>query len=287
MVKVIQLIQKIFQKLLQQCRMQWARFRALSAPQRRLVWMLAAAFCAGVACTLLISTWVQYIRTPNVDAPEVVSKPDLSKANDWAELVDNMCRPNSDINLFAMKFDFPFTQCQDVQGRINTACVQQDALRFQPRLRKPFHDNLGRLEVKLSANEEGLYNMHYIVPLQQAAYRQLPLQALAVQIAMNSSNGNEPQGWQTPYLIVQDDFSNIKAAMANQPPAPQLVYYANVPAQSDVLPGPYDNREEAQAVSKKAGGNPRKVTQHLITLETHFNDNLNAVTLSCVSQPIK
>lgn len=207
-----------------------------------------------------------------------------SNATDWAELVDTMCRPNSVINGLAMKFDFPFARCQDPSGNIDKACVVEDAKRFQPALPQPYGENVNGLSVRLDS-VDGWYDMHYILPLQNATYHGMPLQALAVNIEIGDSNSNEMRGWQTPYVVVQEDFSKIKAALAQNPPVPQPVYYANIPETSNAISEPFATEVEAQQASKQAGGKPELVSKQTMKLEAQFNERLKAVTLGCVSQP--
>ncbi|QMT30641.1 hypothetical protein [Alysiella filiformis] len=204
-------------------------------------------------------------------------------ATDWTALVDTMCRPNSDINHLAMKLDFPFARCQDAHGTIDKACVSEDAKRFQPALPQPYQANLNGMTVRLDS-ADGWYDMHYILPLQNATYHGMPLQALAVNIEIGDSNSNEMRGWQTPYVVVQEDFSKIKSALAQNPPASQTVYYANVPESSNAQPEPFATEIEAQQASKQLGGNPDLVSKQSMKLEANFNERLKAVTLGCVSQ---
>lgn len=206
-----------------------------------------------------------------------------SNATDWAELVDTMCRPNSAINGLAMKFDFPFARCQNPDGQIDKACVVADAKRFQPALPQPYGANLNGLAVRLDS-ADGWYDMHYIVPLQEATYHGMPLQAVAVNIEIGDSNSNEVRGWQTPYVVVQEDFSKIKAALTQQPPATQTVYYSHIPETSNVVSEPFATEIEAQQASRQAGGNPELVSKQTMKLEAQFNERLKAVTLGCVSQ---
>lgn len=222
--------------------------------------------------------------TPVSADATAASIPIDTDAVDWSDLVINMCRPDSEINRLAMKFDFPFERCQADDGQINRVCVEKDAVRFKPNLSAPYTNNLGELQVKLNTYENGKTDMHYILPLKKAAYQGMPLTALAVRIETDASN--ELQGWQTPYLVIQDDFSKIRSVLKQNGPSVQTVYFADIPPEKDILSGPFDTAEQARAISKKAGGNPEKITSQIMKPEVNFNDKLNAVTLSCVSQPI-
>lgn len=202
---------------------------------------------------------------------------------DWTALIDNMCQPNSQLNQLATQFEFPFARCQDPHGVIDQACVVDDAKRFKIVLPEPHQHNLSDLLVRLESSD-GWYDMHYILPLKNATYHGLPLQAVAVNIEIGSNNSNEMRGWQTPYVVIQEDFSTIKAALANNQTTPQSVYYANVPDNSDVLSGPFATEMEAQQASKQAGGNPEWISKQTMLLEASFNDRLKAVTLACTTQ---
>lgn len=244
-----------------------------------------AAFAAGITAGWLLwggngGTSSETESAAASDVPLQAAAPD---AVDWSPLLDNMCRPDSEINRFAMKFDFPFESCQQDNGQIEASCVQKDAERFQPTLPVPYQAALGKLEVKLESGE-GWTDMHYFLPLDKAAYHGMPLTALAVRIETDS--GNELQGWQTPYLVIADDFSKIRTALSRYSPSAQPVYYADIPPEKDILSGPFGTEEQARAVSKKAGGNPDKITRQMMKPEAAFNDKLNAVTLGCVSQAV-
>lgn len=216
--------------------------------------------------------------TNNLPATSLTHSP-----TDWVELIDNMCRPNSQLNQLASKFEFPFARCQNTRGTIDSVCVADDAKRLKITLPEPYQQNLGDLLVRLES-ADGWYDMHYILPLKNAVYHGLPLQAIAVNIEIGDNSRNEMRGWQTPYVVVQEDFSTIKSALASNQPTPQPVYYANVPDGSDVLSGPFSTEVEAQQVSKRAGGNPELVSKQTMLLEANFNDRLKAVTLSCTTQ---
>lgn len=262
-----------------------ARFKALPPEQRKAIYTHGIAFMAGIVLTSVVVSISNRSGQSSSTAPVGASAPAINpNATDWRDMVNQMCKPDSELNLLAMKFDFPFAKCQNDRGRIDASCVQQDMMRFKPTLSAPYQQNLGAVEAKLTTLEDnGGYLMNYAIALNDAVYQQVPLQAIAIRISMDAKNSSEPLGWQTPYLVVQDDFSNVKNVLANQSPEPQVVYYANLPANSDALPGPFDSPDEARAVSKKAGGNPAKITKHIITVEAQFNDQLNAVTLGCVS----
>ena len=242
------------------------------------------AFFGGVVLTSLFFMW----KNPPIkdaDAPSAASAAQVADdAVDWSALADEMCRPDSAINRLAMKFDFPFESCVNDSGEIDKACVEKDSLRFKPTLPAPFDDTLGAVKVQLDTGE-GWSDMHYLMPLHKAAYHGMPVSMLAVRVETESRN--ELLGWQTPYLVIQDDFSKIKQALRRYSPAEQTVYYADIPPEKDVWSGPFATEEQARAVSKKAGGKPDKIISQIMRPEAAFNDKLNAVTLGCVSHAAK
>lgn len=205
-----------------------------------------------------------------------------AQPSDWGVLVDNMCRPDSELNVLATKLDFPFQTCQSSQGEIDASCVAQDAKRFQLNLPEPYQKDLGELNTHLNV-ENGWHEMHYLLPLKDASYHGMPLKGLAIHVNTGDNNSTEMQGWQTPYVVVQEDFSKIKSALAENQPKPQEVFYANVPENSQIPVEAFSTLEQAQRVSQEAGGNPNEVSKQIMTLEANFNERLQAVTLGCVS----
>lgn len=260
-------------------------------PQQNIIIASAVSFVCGlaVASAYFISERDAGSLKATQSAQSASASSDLPTTSltntptDWVELIDNMCQPNSQLNQLATQFTFPFARCQDPHGAIEQACVVDDAKRFKIALPQPYQANLSDLLVRLES-ADGWYDMHYILPLQNATYHGLPLQAVAVNIEIGSNNSNEMRGWQTPYVVVQEDFSTIKSALASNQPAPQPVYYANVPDESNVLSGPFATEIEAQQVSKQAGGNPELVSKQTMLLEASFNERLKAVTLGCTTQ---
>lgn len=179
-----------------------------------------------------------------------------------------------------MKMDFPFAKCMRDNGQIDSACVKQDATRFKPTLPHPYQSNLGEIQTHISHAEDGLPIVHYVIPLNDVAFQQLPLTKLAVNIATQPAP-NAPTGWQTPHLVIQGDYSSIRSALANVPP--QTVYYAHIPANSDALPGPFETYNEAKIVTRKAGGKVNLISKQIMTLQANFQDGLNEVSLNCVA----
>lgn len=243
----------------------------------------AVSFVCGVVVTSLFFSW-QGSGSVTVGDSASDSLGMSGSVVDWSELADDMCSPNSTINHVAMKFDFPFESCLNNEGEIDKICVEKDAIRFKPKVSEPFQQSIGDVQVRLDSGE-GWTDMHYLMPLHKAVYHGMPLSMLAVRIETDSRN--ELLGWQTPYLVVQDDFSKIKEALRSYSSGEQYVYYADIPPEKDILSGPFETEERAKAVSKKAGGNPNKITRQTVKPEAEFNDKLNAVTLGCVSQLAK
>nr|UOP05159.1 hypothetical protein LVJ77_02555 [Conchiformibius kuhniae] len=207
-----------------------------------------ASFAGGVAVTALFFVW-NGAPAPAADTGTPVAQA-AEDAVDWSPLADEMCRPDSAINHLAMKFDFPFESCIDDRGDIDKACVEKDAARFRPTLPEPFDHALGGVQVQLDTGE-GWSDMHYLMPLHKAAYHGMPVSMLAVRVETESRN--ELLGWQTPYLVIQDDFSKIKQALRRYSPAEQTVYYADIPPEKDVLSArlPPKSRR-GQSASKRA-----------------------------------
>lgn len=259
-------------------------------PHKNIIIASAVSFVCGlaVASAYFISerdsgSLKNATANPNTTQSDLPTTSLTSTPTDWVKLIDNMCRPNSQLNQLASQFDFPFARCQKPNGSIDQACVAEDAKRFKIALPEPYQQNLSDLLVRLESTD-GWYDMHYILPLKNATYHGLPLQAIAVNIEIGDTNSNEMRGWQTPYVVVQEDFSTIKAALASNQPSPQPVYYADVPDGSNVLSGPFATEIEAQQVSKQAGGNPELVSKQTMLLEANFNERLKAVTLGCTTQ---
>lgn len=268
-----------------------ARFKALPVERQRGIIKGGILFVSGMLVGILITLGIVKSSGGNstndaASAEASASATANSNAIDWSDLVSTMCAPHSSLNLLAMKMDFPFAKCMRDNGQIDSACVQQDAMRFAPSLPHPYQQSLGRVSVQVSAAEDGSQIVHYVMPLQNAAFQQLPLSALAVNIATKST-ATTPIGWQTPSLAIQGDYSTIKSVLANAAPAPQTLYYANIPATSDALPGPFETLEEARIATKKAGGKVNDIKKQTISLQANFQDGLNEVVLSCVANSSK
>lgn len=264
----------------------YQQFQALPVEKRKGLIKGAMLFVSGILVGVLVTLGIMKTggesdKAHTSNAP-VVANPN---ATDWGDLIANMCQTKSPVNLLAMKLDFPFSQCMRDNGQIDAACVQQDSKRFQPTLPSPYQHNLGAMETKIAQGEDGLPLMYYVLPLKDAAFQQLPLTALAVHI--QTKVGNAPLGWQTPHVVIQGDYSVINSMVAQHAPPPQVVYYANIPANSEALPGPFANLDEAKIATRRAGGKTSLIKKHRVALEAHFLDGVNEVALSCVSQPVK
>lgn len=253
-------------------------------PRLKPYYPYVGSFLAGVLVTSLFFMGKSSKNPDSTDATATTTVEVAPDAIDWSPLADEMCRPDSEINRLAMRFVFPFERCMDNEGNIDQSCVEEDAAKLTPTLPEPFNQSLGAIQVKLDKGE-GWTDMHYMIPLTKAAYHNMPLNTLAIRI--ETENRNELQGWQTPYLVIQDDFSKIKQALRQYSPAEQFVFYADIPPEKDILSGPFSTEEQAQNVTKKAGGKLDKITRQIMKAEATFNDKLNAVTVGCISQPIK
>lgn len=263
------------------------QFQALPIEQRKNLIKNGILFVSGVLCGVLLTLGIQKVgNSEGESSSDSTSATASANATDWGDLVAGMCQTTSPVNLLAMKLDFPFSQCMRDNGQINGACVQADAKqRFQASLPAPYQQNVGAVETKLSSSEDGSNLMYYLFPLKDAVFQQLPLTALAVQI--NTKAGSPSLGWQTPHLVIQGDYSTIKGILAQYAPAPQTVYYAHLPANSDALPGPFATLDEAKMATRRAGGRTSLIKKHQVTLDASFLDGLNEVALSCVSQPVR
>lgn len=290
MKSVIEKIKIIPQLLIQLVKGIYIRFKSLSVERQRGIIKGSILFIMGMLVGTLITLFIT--STDNNSNNDVTTSEDAAStvavedATDWHDLVVNMCKPNSVLNLLAMKIDFPFVDCMRDNGQIDGACVKKDSARFKPTLPQPYQHNLGDLTVKISNTDDGSPIVHYVIPLKGAAFEQLPLTALAINIT-TKANSNKPIGWQTPHLVIQGDYSSIKSVLNDTAPAMQIVYYANIPATSDVLPGPFETYEEAKIVTRKAGGKVNLISKQAIGLEADFQEGLNEVALNCVARQNK
>lgn len=263
-----------------------ARWRALPVEQRKNVIKSVMLFVSGVLVGILVTLGLTRVGGGGDDsAANSASAVASANATDWGELVGGLCQTHSPVNLLAMKLDFPFS-CMRDNGQIDKSCVQKDLSRFAPNLPQPYQQNLGVLEARLGAAEDGSAVMNYYIPLKNASFQQLPLTALAVNIA-TKPNATTPLGWQTPHLVIQGDYSTIQSVLAQYAPAPQTVYYANIPAKSDALPGPFATLDEARIATRKAGGRTSLIKKQQVALQANFLEGVNEVALSCVPQAAK
>lgn len=262
------------------------RWRALPVEQRKNVIKSVMLFVSGVLVGILVTLGLTRAGGGGGDsAEEGASAVASANATDWGELVGGLCQMHSPVNLLAMKLDFPFS-CMRDNGQIDAACVQKDLSRFAPTLPQPYQQNLGKLEARVGAAEDGSALMNYYIPLNNASFQQLPLTALAINIATKPT-ASIPLGWQTPHLVIQGDYSTIQSVLAQHAPEPQTVYYANIPPKSDAIPGPFATRDEARIATRKAGGRSSMITKHQVVLQANLLEGVNEVSLSCVVQGLK
>ncbi len=280
-----QLMVKLLKQIPILARQQYARFQALPVEQRKGIIKGGILFVSGILVGVLVTLGIMKASQGDASTPASASAAVNPNATDWTELVGNMCQTNSPLNLLAMKLDFPFQKCMNVNGQIDSACVQADAARFQPTLPQPYQQNLDAMTVKIGSAEDGSPVMNYYLPLKDASFQQIPLTALAVNIAMKSDM--MPVGWQTPHLVIQGDYSTIKNALANYTAKPQTVYYAHIPANRDALPGPFNSLEEAKIETRRAGGKTSLIKKYRLNLDANFLEGVNEVVLSCVPQAVK